>query len=325
MAQFDVFNGDADGLCALHQLRLALPSAGELVTGVKRDINLLRRVRAGDGDRVTVLDISLDVNREALLSLLNEGAKVRWFDHHFAGDIPGHPNLEAHINTAPDVCTSLLVNGYLRGAYLPWAVAAAFGDNLHEAARRAAAPLNLDQPRMEQLRQLGEGMNYNGYGVSPDDLYFHPDDLYLRMAPFADPFVFMAEDDAFSILKEGMESDIRQARQMRPKFADAHAALYTLPDEVWARRVSGIFSNELARMQPGRAHAVAMPLKAGGWRISVRAPLTTKRGADELCRSFPTGGGRAAAAGINRLPEDMLDAFMDRFRAAFSGKSGTVY
>ena len=46
---YDVFNGDADGLCALHQLRLANPALAELVTGVKRDIKLLDRVKAGAG------------------------------------------------------------------------------------------------------------------------------------------------------------------------------------------------------------------------------------------------------------------------------------
>jgi hypothetical protein len=48
------FNGDADGLCALQQLRLAGPraAAGQetLVTGVKRDIALLDRVAASRGD-----------------------------------------------------------------------------------------------------------------------------------------------------------------------------------------------------------------------------------------------------------------------------------
>ncbi len=319
MAQFDVFNGDADGLFALHQLRLVSPVDSGLITGVKREVDLLRHVRAEIEDCVTVLDISLDKNRKALLHLLEHGVRVRWFDHHFAGTIPEHPNLEAHINTAPAVCTSLLVNDHLQGAYLPWAVAAAFGDNLHDAARAAAVPLHLDGDRLQLLCLFGECVNYNSYGVSQDDLRFHPADLYRCMAPFADPFVFMAEDEAFSILKEGMESDIGQARQVRPEFADTHAALYALPDETWARRVSGIFSNELARMEPDCAHAVIMSLKAGGWRVSVRAPLTTRQGADELCRAFPTGGGRAAAAGINRLPEDMLDAFTDRFRAAFSG------
>jgi len=318
MAQFDVFNGDADGLCALHQLRLADPMESCLVTGVKRDIDLLCRVQAGSDDHVTVLDISLDINRQSLLRLLDEGASVRWFDHHFAGEIPIHPNLEAYIDTAPDTCTSLLINGHLHGKYLPWAVAAAFGDNLHDVARRSAAALRLDQLQLDQLCLLGECINYNGYGVTPDDLYFHPADLYRRMAPFADPFVFIKEDGGFLILKEGMDSDIRRARETRPEFADAHAALFVLPNEAWARRVSGVFSNELARMQPERAHAVAMPLDNGGWRISVRAPLATKKGADELCHVFPTGGGRAAAAGINRLPEEMFDAFVDRFRTAFS-------
>ncbi|HBQ39206.1 MAG TPA: acetyltransferase, partial [Halieaceae bacterium] len=60
---YDVFNGDADGLCALVQLRRAEPLDAVLVTGVKRDIALLQQVEAGPGDRVTVLDISLDKNR----------------------------------------------------------------------------------------------------------------------------------------------------------------------------------------------------------------------------------------------------------------------
>ena len=59
MPLIDVFNGDADGLCALHQLRLADPADSELVTGPKRDISLLKRVQARAGDRITVLDLTL--------------------------------------------------------------------------------------------------------------------------------------------------------------------------------------------------------------------------------------------------------------------------
>src|SRR3990167_3729374 len=69
----DVFNGDADGICALHQLRLAFPATNNLVTGTKRDIDLLRCVEAGPGDEVTVLDLALSKNREALLALLGKG------------------------------------------------------------------------------------------------------------------------------------------------------------------------------------------------------------------------------------------------------------
>jgi len=63
VTHFDVFNGDADGICALHQLRLRHPVDAQLVTGVKRDVRLLRRVKAQSGDSVTVLDASLDANR----------------------------------------------------------------------------------------------------------------------------------------------------------------------------------------------------------------------------------------------------------------------
>ena len=63
MADYDVFNGDADGICALVQLRLAEPRKAHLVTGVKRDISLLKQVDAEPGDRITVLDISMDKNR----------------------------------------------------------------------------------------------------------------------------------------------------------------------------------------------------------------------------------------------------------------------
>ena len=61
---FDVFNGDADGICALLQLRQTFPCDSKLVTGVKREIDLLRHVSVNDGDTVSVLDISLDKNKK---------------------------------------------------------------------------------------------------------------------------------------------------------------------------------------------------------------------------------------------------------------------
>lgn len=43
---YDVFNGDADGIIALLQLRLSEPKESALITGVKRDIKLLSQVVA---------------------------------------------------------------------------------------------------------------------------------------------------------------------------------------------------------------------------------------------------------------------------------------
>jgi len=55
----------------------------------------------------------------------------------------------------------------------------------------------------------------------------------------------------------------------------------------------------------------------GAYLVSVRAPLENKTGADELCRSFPTGGGRKAAAGINKLPADQKAVFLTAFTSSF--------
>jgi len=320
MKHIDVFNGDADGICALHQLRLANPCEAELVTGVKRDISLLQRVKAEGGDRVTVLDVSLDKNRDALVRMLDQGVAVQYFDHHFAGEIPASIHLDAHIDTSADTCTSLLVNDYLDGAYLPWAVAAAFGDNLFDAARTAAVPLDLSDVQMQQLEQLGTLINYNGYGVTLDDLYFAPDALYRDISGYKNPFEFIESSLAFKTLSEGFASDMEQARQLPVEIEEEAVKVLKLPDAAWTRRVSGVFGNELARGAPDRAHALMTVLPNGKYRISVRAPLNHKSGADELCMQFPTGGGRKAAAGINALPADLADAFIVAFRQQYGAE-----
>ncbi len=317
MKQYDVFNGDADGICALHQLRLEQPTEGELVTGVKRDISLLARVKPAPGDRVTVLDISLDKNRGALEQVLADGARVEYFDHHFAGEIPDHPALDAHIDTTPDVCTSLLVDRALGGRQRAWAVVGAFGDNLYDRAREAAEPLGLEAAQLDALCELGTCLNYNGYGVALEDLFFHPAELYRLISRYADPFAFMAEEPGYQRLKAGYDGDMAQAAALQPEIVGAHHALFILPDEPWARRVSGVFGNDLARQYPERAHALLTRLPGEVYRVSVRAPLTNRTGADELCRAFPTGGGRQAAAGINELPEAQFAAFVEQLRATY--------
>ncbi|MBU1689227.1 MAG: acetyltransferase [Gammaproteobacteria bacterium] len=316
MTHYDVFNGDADGICALHQLRLAYPRDSQLITGVKRDITLLERVVAKPGDRVTVFDISLDKNREALLTLLDGGARVVYFDHHFPGDIPAHLGFDAHIDRAPDICTSLLVDRFLQAQYRIWAVVGAFGDNLHKAARRAAEPLLLNADQLDALQSLGECLNYNGYGETLADLHFPPDELYRLLHGYTDPFAFIAEAPALQQLQQGYAEDMAKAGALQPEMVTETCALYILPDEAWSRRVSGSFGNRLAQSWPNRAHAI-LTRRSNGYTVSVRAPLTAPTGADDLCRRFDSGGGRKAAAGINCLPESKVVEFVEEFRAAW--------
>jgi len=319
MMHFDVFNGDADGICALTQLRNAEPREAQLVTGVKRDINLLDRVQAADGSRVTVLDVSLDKNRDGLQRILAAGAEVFYCDHHFAGEIPESDKLQAMINTAPDVCTSILVNEHLNGAFREWAVVGAFGDNLQDSARRIARPLDLADDKLQRLENLGIYINYNGYGSNLADLHFEPADLFRKVSAFPSPFDFMAEGrEDFEKLEQGYQQDMSTAESLAPEYRDAAVAVFMMPNEPWARRVSGVYSNDLANGDPARAHAVLTAKANGCYLVSVRAPLENKTGADELCMKFPTGGGRKAAAGVNDLPADMLKEFIDTFAAFYA-------
>lgn len=315
---FDVFNGDADGICALHQLRLADPAESELVTGVKRDLALLRRVPAKAGDRVTVLDVTVEKNAGPLAALLEAGVAVRWFDHHNPGELPEHALFEAHIDTSAEVCTSLLVDRHLGGRYRAWAVAAAFGDNLHAAAGKAAETLGLAGGQLDALRELGECLNYNGYGDSIEDLHFHPAALYRSLHGYADPFAFVAEAPEFATLKEGYRADMALAEATQPHDLRPSGAVYVLPDAAWARRVSGVYANDLATRHPDRAHALVTRSPKGHYVVSVRAPVNNRVGADTLCMRFPSGGGRKAAAGINDLPEAGLDDFVRAFYEVYS-------
>ena len=320
MKRIDVANGDADGLCALHQLRLAEGGDVPLVTGLKRDIALLERVAAGAGDVVTVCDVSLDTNRAALLRLLEAGARVRYFDHHYAGEIPAHPGLEAHIDTAAGVCTSLLVDQYLIGRERAWAVVAAFGDGMGESARAAAAGLSLSEGELGALRELGEAINYNAYGETLADPLLAPEALYRLIAPYRDPLACLAAEPLLQKLRHARREDLERAVGVTPCLETRWVTARLLPPEAWSRRVSGELANQLSAADPGRAHAVVTPLSSGGYSVSVRAPKGHPAGVAGLCRGFPTGGGRQEAGGINRLPEEALEDFMGRLAAYFAAR-----
>lgn len=315
---YDVFNGDADGICALIQLRRADPRPdATLVTGVKRDIQLLDRVPSESVGRVTALDISFDKNRDQVERLLAAGGDVFFCDHHYAGEVPDHDALQVLISPAAEVCTSALINGRLRGQFAEWACVGAFGDNLDSTADKLIANLDKAVDR-DALRQLGVCVNYNAYGASLSDLHFAPATLYQRMLSFDSPSALIAEDAAlFETLTEAYRQDMHLANTAPRAVEDDDIAVISLPDAAWARRVSGVYGNDLANQSPDRAHAVLTDIE-GGYLVSVRAPLNNRSGADEVCRQFETGGGRAAAAGINKLPQADLGRFIDALRAQWA-------
>ncbi len=300
MGFYDIFNGDADGLCGLQQLRLADPRDARLVTGTKRDTSLLATIDPVAGDTITVLDISVGANEPGLERALSAGASITWFDHHHGGALPADPNFHGYVDFAPGICTSLIVDRHLGGRYRAWAIVGAFGDNLTRSAEAAAASLHLDAAAIAVLRSLGKCLNYNAYGERVEDLMFHPAALRRRMQPYADPLRFAAEDDSFPRLEQMRTQDLALALAIAPILEIPTATAIVLPDMPWSRRVGGTLANHLALAGPDGLHAVLVPA-VGGFTVSLRASHRHASGAHAIAREFG-GGGRAAAAGINAMP-----------------------
>jgi hypothetical protein len=314
MMYIDVCNGDADGLCSVVQWRLHEPRAAQLITGLKRDIQLLDRVQAGQGDELLVCDLSMRRNRRPLMRLLEAGVSVRYFDHHKVDEIPVHPLLEAHIDVASNTCTSLLVDRYLGGQFRAWAVVGAFGDNLTGVAEGLAVDLGLSFEDRRHLQSLGESINYNAYGDSEQDVHMAPAHLYELLVRYPDPLLFLERERIGQELDARRQSDLRRAQAIQPHFQNAHVSVYLLPDAPWSRRVSGSFINVLAAAHPQHAHALLTATALGDFVVSVRAPLCAPVGAAEFCRGFG-GDGRAGAAGIDHLPAHQLARFIEAFSA----------
>lgn len=319
MVAFDVFNGDADGICALHQLRLAEPREAELITGVKREIDLLTRVAELGADKVTALDISFDTNEAAVRRLLEAGTEVFYADHHSADKRFEHPKLRLLWDDARTVCTSLLVSQYLNGRFLQWAVVAAYGDNLESVADEMAMSAGWSELQRQQLSQLGALLNYNAYGETVEDLHFAPHELYRALHKFDSPYDFIDSAKQYQILAHAYEGDLERMGNLTAGWKSATGDIYLLPNESWARRVSGMLANRIAAADRDKAFAVLVPRRDGKLVVSVRSPAPETHSAQIFCAKFG-GGGRRLAAGINDLDPAQIEGFVGQFYSFFGGE-----
>jgi hypothetical protein len=105
------------------------------------------------------------------------------------------------------------------------------------------------------------------------------------------PDICLAEDpEVMQILQAGYRQDMSFGETADRLINEASVAVIRLPDEPWARRVSGVLGNKLALDTPHRAHAVLTEIPEG-FLVSVRAPLDNRIGADTVCRQFPSAEG----------------------------------
>ncbi|MDP5130702.1 MAG: DHH family phosphoesterase [Paraglaciecola sp.] len=313
----DVFNGDADGIFALIQLRKVNPVSAEnhqLITGVKRDISLVKQITdsAAANASICVLDVSFDKNAEDVSRVLAAGAKLFYCDHHQANDLFVHTNLKSLIDTSPTQCTALLINQHLQGAQARWAVAAAYGDGLDKSAAALAQQIGLSEIENDQLKTLGILVNYNGYGAKEADLHFAPAKLFNLLYQYASPFAVIADSSSpFRLLTEGYQEDLALAQATLPLETTASVMAVHLADEPWARRISGTYGNELAANNPNKAVVIITENVDKTLTISLRAPKSKPLGAADICSQFVSGGGRESAAGVNALNDHDLNKFIE--------------
>ncbi|HYA66302.1 MAG TPA: DHHA1 domain-containing protein, partial [Burkholderiaceae bacterium] len=151
------------------------------------------------------------------------------------------------------------------------------------------------------------------------DLLIHPRELYRIVHRYVDPFALYESESVVRALVDGMREDLQAAQQIAPIYEDAHCRLLRLPNAAWSRRVIGTLANRLARGDAQRTCAIAKDTDDGSLRLSLRVAraIVPEPGddADALCRPFG-GGGRAGAAGIDRLPIERLDEFLGALRTA---------
>lgn len=322
MADFDLFNGDADGIFSLLQMRQAEPRPeATRVTGVKRDTQLFHRI-ASDvkaGDRITALDISMSRNTAALMSVLDVGADVFFCDHHPTSEVPQRENLSVLMDASPETCTAYLIDQHLEGEFSAWAICGAYGDNFQALAARIASDRNVTLP-LGRLRELGELVNYNAYGATVEDLHFHPLDLYNRLSAYPDPMAFIEDaPEALDTLRLGHRSDWDIAGSAREVHISNAGQILSLPASPASNRISGLFANALVDEEPDKAFAVLTHLgtETGGYRVSVRAPLSRKTPHASTFAAEFGGGGRAESAGIDLLTDKDMNRFVDAFTDIF--------
>ncbi len=312
MGHFDIFNGDADGIFSLIQLRKHTPLKSQKITGIKRDIQLLKRCPAKGNDTVTVLDISMEKNLLELEKMLAQGTRIFYADHHRTGDIPSAENLEVKIDLSADTCTSLIIDDYLEGKYKHWALAGAFGDNLNARAECLAQDAGLSVEQIDFLKALGVLVNYNGYGESISDLHYAPEALYEALMQYESPFDLLEDKDSpYFLLRDKYQEDMEAVQASPMYFSDEYLNVYILPNEAASRRVSGVFANDCANKYPEKCHLILTENQDHSFTVSMRAPLKNKQGADVICSQYPMGGGRAGAAGINQLPKELIEDLIE--------------
>ena len=318
MPHFDVFNGDADGLCALHQLRLAEPAdavARHRPEARHRAARARRRRGRRPGHGARRLARPQSRRARAAARARRAGALVRppprgrdpgapaprGAHRHGAGDLHERDRRPAPRRALPRV------GGRRRVRRQP------------RAHRRRAR--RLDRPRApassRRCARSARISTTTPTATPRRTCSSRPPSSTARSRRTPTRCGSPRRRRCVAKLRAGRLADMGARSRWRP----IGRASTCYPTPTGRDGSSGTLANDLAARAPDRAHAVLVPCPNDGYRVSIRAPRAAPNGCAALAREFATGGGREAAAGIDHLPvaERSSDSSSDsgrRFRGA---------
>jgi len=105
-------------------------------------------------------------------------------------------------------------------------------------------------------------------------LHFSPEVLFKALQPFSDPFEFYHASGELNQLRECFRNDMSKAEFELPVRQTSAGRIYQFQNQAWCRRVSGVYSNQVAREAPDLAHALLVERKDGTFLVGVRAPIS---------------------------------------------------
>ncbi len=325
---YGFFNGDADGIISMYLFNwYSGREMNEYYTGIKRDVELLRHAKDIESSNLFVFDVSMLSNEKYLKPLIDQDNTIRWYDHH---KLPDDENIRNSIlykvSTDPKHCTAMMVEEYFSSSTMiaglrSWVICAAYGDNLHTTVQELNEDMHpsFTQPTLDIYKEVGETLNYNGYGNQESDLTVHPKEVFLDMCKYDNPKTYHAESEIFKKINTQMKQDASLLESSSETVHESEiGSIIILPEGSASIRYSGIYSNLLSMNNKSKAFAIMTVYDENNYKISIRAPQDNPVGACDLALKFPTGGGREKAAGVNQLPCDQVDAFVEEFVKNFT-------
>ncbi|HIH14573.1 MAG TPA: hypothetical protein HA224_04970 [Nanoarchaeota archaeon] len=306
-----ITHGDADGLTAAYQV-IMRRCPYEVHTAGKRQVDLVNIVASEipKGADVVILDLSSKTNAHGLETLLANGAKVEWIDHHTqVTNLETKVNalgikVNARINEDKDYCTSLIVNELTKEKYVDWAIAGAFGDNKRKKAKELAKKHGISADYLAQLQEVGRLLNYNSFAIA-----VNPNEVLAEMLNHKSPKTF-ACSEVFKKIKQQYAVDRTALAKVNPVYDSGRIVIYQLPDIPSSTAMLGDIANEKQAGDRSKMYFVIAPdgEVPGKFVMSIRTsgnPL-----ASDIAKLFEKGGGRADAAGASitshAKPEDYI-------------------